>query len=246
MTDRLALPQRYREQLESLLREHVPDAEVWAYGSRVNGRSHDGSDLDLVIRGPGLEPLSYEYLELVEALEQSNIPILVQVHDWARLPESFHREIERSFVAVQGGKNQRQNAEWRNVALGDVVSLQLSSVDKKSKANEDAVRLCNYTDVYNNSFIHADLDFMPATATEREIANCSLFAGDVVITKDSEKHDDIGVPALVRENLPGLVCGYHLAILRPKLSSLDGAYLFYALKDSKAQEQFHSYANGVT
>ena len=101
MTDRLDLPRRYREPLEALLRQHVPDAEVWAYGSRVNGRSHDGSDLDLVLRSPTLEPLGYEYVELVEALEQSNIPILVQAHDWARLPESFHREIERDYVVVQ-------------------------------------------------------------------------------------------------------------------------------------------------
>ena len=48
MTDRLALPRRYRDQLEALLREHVPGVEVWAYGSRVNGESHDGSD-----PGPG-------------------------------------------------------------------------------------------------------------------------------------------------------------------------------------------------
>ena len=54
MTDRLALPRRYRDQLEALLREHVPGVEVWAYGSRVNGESHDGSDLDLALRGPAL------------------------------------------------------------------------------------------------------------------------------------------------------------------------------------------------
>ncbi len=48
MTDRLALPRRYRDQLEALLSEHVPGVEVWAYGSRVNGESHEGSDLDLV------------------------------------------------------------------------------------------------------------------------------------------------------------------------------------------------------
>ena len=41
MTDRLALPRRYRDQLEALLREHVPGVEVWAYGSRVNGESHE-------------------------------------------------------------------------------------------------------------------------------------------------------------------------------------------------------------
>ena len=100
-TDRLDLPPRYREELEALLQEYVPDAEVWAYGSRINGRCHEGSDLDLVLRGPALEPLGYEYVELVEALEQSNLPILVQVHDWAQLPESFHLEIERDYVVLQ-------------------------------------------------------------------------------------------------------------------------------------------------
>ena len=249
MTDRLDLPRRYREELEALLRKHVPDAKVWAHGSRVNGRSHDGSDLDLVLRSTTLEPLGYEYVELVEALEQSSIPILVEAQDWAGLPESFQREIERDCVVVQNGIGTDQTAElseWPNVPLDEITTLTLSSVDKKSKANEKSVRLCNYMDAYSNNFISSNLDFMAATATEREVANCSLFAGDVVITKDSEKHDDIGVPVLVREDLPGLVCGYHLAILRPRPSSLDGAYLFYALNDSKVQEQFHSYANGVT
>ena len=62
MTDRLHLPQRYRRILEALLREHVPDAEVWAYGSRITGESHEGSDLDLVARGPELKPLGRRLL----------------------------------------------------------------------------------------------------------------------------------------------------------------------------------------
>ncbi len=57
MTDRLHLQPKHRKALEALLREHLPDVEVWAYGSRVNGRSHDGSDLDLVLRGPGLKEI---------------------------------------------------------------------------------------------------------------------------------------------------------------------------------------------
>ena len=89
MPDRLDLPSRYREQLDTLLREHVPGVEVWAYGS------HESSDLDLVLRSPILEALSGGYLDLIEALEGSDIPILVQVRDWASLPASFHREIER-------------------------------------------------------------------------------------------------------------------------------------------------------
>ncbi len=101
MSDRLDLPLRYREQLQELLREHVPGVEVWAYGSRVNGLSHPGSDLDLVLRSNTLVSLGDEYLDLVDALERSNIPILVQVHDWARFPASFHREIKKDYVVVQ-------------------------------------------------------------------------------------------------------------------------------------------------
>lgn len=130
--------------------------------------------------------------------------------------------------------------------LSELIDLTLSSVDKKSKPGEQEVRLCNYMDVYNNGFIDRSLDFMLATASEREVARCSLLQGDVVITKDSEKHDDIGVPALVKEEVANLVCGYHLAILRPKPSKIDGPYLYYALQHEAVQHQFHSYANGIT
>ena len=125
MSDRLALPRRYREQLEALLSKHVPGVEVWAYGSRVNGESHDGSDLDLALRGPALEPLDGGYYDLLEAIEKSNIPILVQAHDWAMLPESFHREIELDYVVVQEGVGKQTTAgEWCEVTLGEVLTLQ--------------------------------------------------------------------------------------------------------------------------
>lgn len=99
MSERLDLPCRYRRQVEALLRVCLPGVEAWAYGSRVNGESHPGSDLDLVLRTPTLEPIPDTMLRgLSAALERSNIPILVQAHDWARLPENYRREIERNYV----------------------------------------------------------------------------------------------------------------------------------------------------
>ena len=101
MNDRLNLPPRYRRQIEKILREHAPYAEVWAYGSRINGTSHEASDLDLALRAPGLEPLpSFDFDDLRRAFQESDIPIIVQAHDWARLPASFHREIERDYVTL--------------------------------------------------------------------------------------------------------------------------------------------------
>ena len=101
MAEELHLSPRHREKIEALLHEHLPDVEVWAYGSRVNGRSHDGSDLDLVLRGPKLAEIDASRLaEFTEALQDSTIPFLVEARDWARLPESFHREIEREHVVL--------------------------------------------------------------------------------------------------------------------------------------------------
>lgn len=100
MTETLFLPPRYREMVDDLLREHVPGVEVWAYGSRVIGDAHDASDLDLVLRSPTLERLGPELEDLRDAFQESNLPILVQAHDWAELPESFHHEIARLYVVL--------------------------------------------------------------------------------------------------------------------------------------------------
>ena len=108
MADRLHLQPRHRRLLEGLLREHLPDVEVWAYGSRVDGRSHDGSDLDLVLRGPGLEEIPLErLLDFEDGVRESTIPFLVDARDWARLPERFHREIEREYVVVGAAASSR-------------------------------------------------------------------------------------------------------------------------------------------
>ena len=100
----LHLSARHRACIEALVRKHVPGVEVWAYGSRVSGRSHDGSDLDLVLRGPGLGKIDASRLaDLEDGLRDSTIPFLVEMHDWARLPEGFHAEIEsRHVVLVRG------------------------------------------------------------------------------------------------------------------------------------------------
>lgn len=101
---RLQISPQHLATLKGLLDKHVPQAEVWAYGSRVTGGAHDGSDLDLVLRNrvdltqdvPG-------WMELKESLQSSTLPMLVEVHLWARLPESFHCNIEAAYVVVHEG-----------------------------------------------------------------------------------------------------------------------------------------------
>lgn len=136
-------------------------------------------------------------------------------------------------------------ASWTLKPLRSVADYAISSVDKVPSDDEVPVRLCNYTDVYNNEFITEALPFMEATATTEEIRRFGLRVDDVIITKDSESWDDIGIPALVRETADDIVCGYHLAILRPR-EDLDGAFLLRCLQAKPIRVQLELAANGVT
>ena len=128
-------------------------------------------------------------------------------------------------------------AGWELMPLRGAVYCRVSNVDKLEVDGEIPVQLCNYTDVYNNEFIRPGLALMRATASEAEIARFALSVDDVVITKDSEAWDDIGVPALVVETSDNLVCGYHLALLRPRTDVIDGAFLFRCLQAKPIQVQ---------
>lgn len=136
-------------------------------------------------------------------------------------------------------------AHWVPRRLKNVVTVQLSNVDKKSVEGEQAVRLCNYTDVYYHDRITSDLDFMAATATPEQVRRFSLRKGDVLITKDSESWTDIAVPAVVAEDLPGVLCGYHLAHIRPHRGCY-GPFLARAFSAVGPRDQFQVAANGIT
>jgi type I restriction enzyme S subunit len=137
-------------------------------------------------------------------------------------------------------------AHWQVHKLKHIASVAYSNVDKHSQAGEQAVRLCNYVDVYYNDAITDDLDLMPATAAPDEIKAFSLRKGDVIITKDSEMWDDIAVPAYVLSDLHDVLCGYHLALIRPQAQMIDPAYLFRAFLARGIGHQFRRAATGTT
>ena len=137
-------------------------------------------------------------------------------------------------------------SSWAIKPLKAVALYVVSNVDKVSAEDELPVRLCNYTDVYNNEFITPSMEFMQSTATIHEIARFRLKKDDVVITKDSESWDDIAVPALVIESEEDLVCGYHLAIIRPIRNQILGRFLFRCLQARDIRLQLELVATGVT
>ena len=135
---------------------------------------------------------------------------------------------------------------WREAPLGAIADIRFSGVDKKSIPGEKSVRHCNYTDVYNNDYITGNEAFMVATATDGEISRFSLEEGDVIITKDSETPDDIGVSATVVNPIPGVICGYHLALIRSKTDLVNPIFLAKQFRHERVSRLFACLANGMT
>ncbi len=136
-------------------------------------------------------------------------------------------------------------SHWQVLRLKYACKVFPSNVDKHSRDDEPPVRLCNYTDVYYNERITADMPFMEATASEEQIARFTLRGGDTIITKDSETADDIAIASYVPHDLPGVVCGYHLSVVRPRASTC-GAFVKRLFDSIYAKAKFEVTANGLT
>ena len=136
-------------------------------------------------------------------------------------------------------------SDWKLEKLKFFAHVRNSNVDKIISKDEELVRLCNYTDVYYNERITPDLHFMEGSATEAEIERFRLKRDQVIITKDSEGWNDIGIPALVTEDMPEVLCGYHLSVFEPG-PKLDGGFLAWLCRAEPLNDQFKLAANGVT
>lgn len=136
--------------------------------------------------------------------------------------------------------------DWRLTRIDNVADVFFSNVDKHTIDDEEPVRLCNYVDVYNNASITRTIDFMEASAEPREIKRFQIQRGDVLSTKDSETPDDIAISALVDDDLPGVLCGYHLAMMRPRSKNLHGPFLAWVHASKQFRAQYEARAVGVT
>ena len=186
-------------------------------------------------------------------IEQRKIAEILGTWDQAielteRLIEAKRRRKKGLMQQLLTGKRrfkEFEGQEWREVRLGEVAEIRASTVDKKTLPNEVAVRLCNYMDAYENDYITDGLVFMEATATAKEVGRYALRRGDVVVTKDSETREDIAAAAVVDDDIPNLLCGYHLAIVRPRRGEVDGGFLAQALGQNPAHSHFARHANGA-
>lgn len=98
----LFLKPRYLDMLLEIFRNYCPNAEIWAYGSRISGEAHEASDLDLVVKS--FNDSSKNIYELKELVNNSDIPIIVDILDYNNIPEAFQKEIEKNYIVIFGSE----------------------------------------------------------------------------------------------------------------------------------------------
>ena len=104
MSEPIDISPSQRKELLTLIQRHLPNVEVWAFGSRVKWTARSNSDLDLVALAKPEDEGRISRLK--EALEESSLPFRVDVLVWDNIPESFKKNIrERHVVLVEAEKS---------------------------------------------------------------------------------------------------------------------------------------------
>jgi type I restriction enzyme S subunit len=135
-------------------------------------------------------------------------------------------------------------SHWEVKRLKYVSDVKPSNVDKHIFPDEVQVELCNYTDVYYNEYLTKSTKLKIGSCTPIEFEKFKLIKDDVIITKDSESPDDIGVPCLVMDNLDNVVCGYHLTLIRPIV--MRGGFIFRFIQSDRTRRYYEIESNGIT
>lgn len=117
--------------VQRILRKHVPETLVWAFGSRVTWTAKAHSDLDLaLITEKPLDPKTFSALK--EAFSGSDLPVRVDLVDWAETTEEFREVIRKKYEVVQadtrGGKGRPLTAlgEIAEIVCGGTPSTAIS------------------------------------------------------------------------------------------------------------------------
>ena len=117
---------------------------------------------------------------------------------------------------------------WETKRLGEIGDISGVGVDKKVNSNEEPVRLVNYLDVYNKTFLYSKDLTHQVSARPDQVRRCAVEKGDIFFTPSSEVPDDIGCSAVAMEDIRDGVYSYHIVRLRLKIDSdiFFRAYIF--------------------
>lgn len=98
--NKLFLKDEYINILIKIFNSYCPNATILAYGSRIKGEAQEFSDLDLTVINFG--DTNCNINELKNLINDSNIPILVDINYFENLPDYIKNEILKYNLKIYG------------------------------------------------------------------------------------------------------------------------------------------------
>jgi len=87
------------KQVRVILKKHLPEHEIWLFGSRVHGKNlKPFSDIDLAIIQP---TTNRQMMQLADAFSESDLPYKVDIIDWNNIDENFKKIIKIQYEIIQ-------------------------------------------------------------------------------------------------------------------------------------------------
>ena len=219
-----------------LLRKHLRDVEVWAYGSRVSWNARSSSDLDIVAFASPAQ--NRQVSSLRDAFQESSLPFRVDLFVWDEAPQSFRQQIEKEHAVLQKkSDNEPSKADgWPKVSVADIASAVIGGTPSRSVSeywNGD-IPWATAKDVAAtpSRYLVQVQEFITEMGLEFSAAKL-MPAGAVVITA----RGTVGALAQLRQDMTINQTCYALI---PE-DNTDGDFLFYALKGTLSEMQMLTY-----
>ena len=209
------------ETVRRILREHVPDLEVHAFGSRVAWNARETSDLDLALITA--KPLGIDRTaQLRAAFTDSDLPFRVDIVDWATASESFRQRILENHVALRADRD-----EWSIRRFEELLDEPVrNGIYKKKEHHGHGVKIVNMGEI----FAHPRLRAVPMKRvglSESEIERFAIAKGDLLFARRSLVAEGAGKCCVVLDVDEPTTFESSIIRARPAATTSDPLYLYY-------------------
>lgn len=93
----------FKEELLEIIHKHVPDCQVYLFGSRARQTHREGADIDIALDA-GVKIDFKIIFKIKDEIEETTIPVFVDIIDINSVSDSFKNEIKQEMILWQNLK----------------------------------------------------------------------------------------------------------------------------------------------
>jgi len=227
------------ETVRRILREHAPELEVRAFGSRVSWTARETSDLDLALMTN--EPLDAARMAVLRsAFTDSRLPFRVDVVDWAGASDSFRKVIESEYVTLVERGERQGRRRWPRATLGDCIQMNDSTYSPK-----EAWPFVNYLDTGNVTENRVDgiHHLIPGKDKIPSRARRKVQPGDILYSTVRPNQKHFGLLKEVPENF---LASTGFSVFRGRAGIAHTDFIYWFLTQDHIVERLHTIAEHST